>query len=179
MRAQIGRHQTVARIPDQTEERLCTIAKHQLGTLCASISVSIRNRRQSDAHSLGKTDYLDLHATFRGLIIAPAKRDREELDGSGDSWSNRAEQTGETADRRGRLASVLHGLRESLFNSLQSPEERSRRNWPREIRMPHHARPCALGRRNPPGCRRTTTLTFASSGSVRTHTAQARDSQRD
>ena len=40
-------------------------AKQQLGTLWASTSVSIRNRCESDARSLGTTSYLDLLACIQ------------------------------------------------------------------------------------------------------------------
>ena len=40
-------------------------AKQQLGTLWASTSVSIRNRCESDARSLGTTSYLDLLARIQ------------------------------------------------------------------------------------------------------------------
>jgi len=55
-------------------------AKQQLSTLWASTSVSIRNRCESDARSLGTTSYLDLFACIQiteDSKSLPKKGDRE------------------------------------------------------------------------------------------------------
>jgi hypothetical protein len=96
--------------PDQTEEdcvRDEETAKHQLGTLWASISVSIRNQCQSDARSLGTMGYLDLLTCMQ---IAEDLRsfptgDREKIDGAA-AIDGRTAPTGRRDGRLARPSSV-------------------------------------------------------------------------